>query len=102
MIPNFDHISEPNKYIMARKMILSYVHQVIKDKKLNQNDIAEQMRIKPASLSRMLKGDFPVTLDMLLKMCDVVGCYPFIIDKDSDDDLVKAMKERWLSQNSAN
>lgn len=102
MIPNFDHISEPDKYIMARKMILSYIHQVIKDKKIVQNEIAEQMGIKPASLSRMLRGDFPVTLDMLLKLCDIVGCYPFIISKEDNENIAGVMRDRWQYFNENN
>ena len=102
MIPKFDHISEPDKYIMARKMILSYIHQVIKDNKLVQNEIAEQMGIKPASLSRMLKGEFAPSLDLLLKLCDVIGCYSFIIDKESDDDLAVIMNNRWVAGRELN
>ena len=102
MIPNFDHISEPDKYVMARKMLLSYLQQVIKENKSIQNEIAEKMGIKPASLSRMLRGEFSPSLDLFLKLCDAIGCYHFIIEKESDDDLVKAMKERWMSQNSVN
>jgi transcriptional regulator with XRE-family HTH domain len=95
MIPNFNHISEPDKFIMARKMILSYIQQVIKDKNLIQNEIAEKMGIKSSSLSRMLKGEFSPSLDLLLKLCDAVGCYPFIIEKDANENLAGVMRDRW-------
>lgn len=79
----------------ARRMLCRYLFDTAKEKKITQAMIAERTGFTSANVSRMLSGKYPPTLDNFIKLADAIQAYIFVIDKDSNDDLVEMMKNRW-------
>lgn len=80
---------------MARKMLLDYLSQQIKEKGYTQEYLSKRTGFTQSNISRMLSAKYPPTLDNLLTLCDAANCYLFVIDKNADDDLCTMMRNRW-------
>jgi len=61
------------KVIEVRRSLLSEIRASAKDKGITQLEISERTGFSPNSVSRMLSGSYPPTLDSLIKLCDAVG-----------------------------
>jgi transcriptional regulator with XRE-family HTH domain len=83
------------KYKEARRMLLEYLRKVARDKNITHKEISDKTGFTPNNVSRMLMGRYPPTLDNFLRLAESCDVYFFLIDKDSDDDLVNIMRERW-------
>lgn len=83
------------KYKESRKMLLNYLRTVARDKKITHNEIAQATGFTPNNVSRMLMGRYSPGLDNFIRLCEACDVYIFVIDKDSDDELVDLMRERW-------
>jgi transcriptional regulator with XRE-family HTH domain len=81
--------------IEARRMLLAYLNELAKEKKLSTYKIAEMTGITQSNVYRILNGRYPPTLDTFLLLCQKLDCYIFIVDKNAEDDLVDKMKQRW-------
>ena len=81
--------------IEARKLILAYLKKRAEEKGITQLVISEKMGKTQSNISRMFAGKYPPTLDNLIDLANICECYVFVIDKNSDDDLCKIMKDRW-------
>ncbi len=79
----------------ARKMLLDYLTDRIKEKGITQEDLAKKTGFTQSNISRMLNAKYPPTLDNLLTLCEAANCYIFVIDKEADDDLCETMRNRW-------
>lgn len=90
------------KIIEARKMLLQYLQDRIKEKGITQEDLAGKTGFSQSNISRMLSAKYPPTLDNLLTLCDAADCYIFVIDKSADDDLCKMMRDRWNRSGQTN
>jgi len=82
------------KIIEARKLLLSHLWNVAQEQGMTQLDISELTGFSPNSVSRMLSGKFPPTLDSLLKLCDAIGVYIFLESKSSDSENATVMRNR--------
>ena len=87
--------AKDEKIIEARKLICKYLCDIAREKKLSTYKIADMTGFKQQNVSRMLRGLYAPTLDNLLRLCEAIQCYVFVIDKEADDDLVEMMKCRW-------
>ncbi len=84
------------KYKEARRLQCRYLAELAKEKGLTQSQIAEKTGFTQNNVSRMLSGTYSPSLDNFMRLCEAIGVYIFIIDKDHpDDDLVETMKNRW-------
>jgi len=83
------------KYKKARVLQLQYLSKLAKEKGITQDEIAEKTGFTRNNVCRMLSGRYSPSLDNFMRLCEAINCYLFIIDKNSDNDMVKLMKERW-------
>jgi transcriptional regulator with XRE-family HTH domain len=79
----------------ARKMLLEYLTEQIKEKGITQDELSKKTGFTQSNISRMLNAKYPPTLDNLLTLCEAANCYLFVIDKEADDDLCDMMRNRW-------
>lgn len=87
------------KYYQARKMLCEYIRETAEEKGIDYNTIATHTGFSSSNISRMLSGKYSPSLDNFIKLCDAVGLYLFIIDKDSEGELVDMMRNRWGKPN---
>jgi len=59
-------------YKQERIRLLSRIAEIAKQKQITHDVIAERMGVMRTSVSRMLSGKFPPTLDNFLMLCDAV------------------------------
>lgn len=83
------------KITEARKMLCQYLSLVAKEKGLSTYKIAEITGFKQQNVSRMFAGRYAPSLDNFIKLCDAIGVYIFILEKESQDDLAQIMRDRW-------
>lgn len=83
------------KIYEARKLLCKHLASLAKEKNISHETIAEKTGFSRSNVSRMLSAKYSPTLDNFMKICEAIDVYFFIIDKDSKDDLVKTMKNRW-------
>lgn len=83
------------KIIEARILLCQYLGHIARKKGLSTYKIAELTGFKQTNVHRMLAGKYAPSLDNLIKLCDALQIYIFIIDKNAEDDLAQLMKERW-------
>ena len=83
------------KIIEARKLLCQYLRDQAKEKGLSTYKIAELTGFEQPNVHRMMSGHHSITLDNFIILCDVIQCYVFIVEKESDDDLAKLMRNRW-------
>lgn len=92
----------PEKYIEARKILLSFIADQAKEKGITHEQIAEITGFDRSNVGRMLSGKYAPTLDNFLRLAEAVNVYFFLAYKDSDDDLVEIMKNRHKRQSDEN
>ena len=84
-----------DKFKLASKMLCGHLRDIAKAKGMTHDMIVEKTGFTQGNISRMFSGKFSPSLDNFLKLAEAVDAYIFVSNKDADDDLVKAMKERW-------
>jgi len=84
-----------NKIQTARKMLLDYLKDQIKEQKITQEYLSQKTGFTQSNISRMLSGKYPPSLDNFIQLCEAANCFIFIIDKLADDDLADMMRNRW-------
>lgn len=82
------------KYQEARKILLRFLSDQAKAKGITHEQIAEKTGFDRSNVGRMLAGKFSPTLDNFMKLAEAVGVYFFLSDKESEEDLVKLMRDR--------
>ena len=83
-------------------LIVKYLFEVAKLNSITQKDIEAATGIDQANLSKMLNGQHCPSLDTFIKICDVVGVFLFIEDKQSNKPLAQLMRERWENPDQEN
>ena len=90
------------KIIEARKMLCRYLGDTARERGISTYEIAEKTGFDRPNVSRMLNGHYAPTMDNFIKLCDAIGVYIFIVDKEGEGDLVEMMKERWKRKGDDN
>lgn len=90
------------KYKESRIMLCRYLFDIAREKGISQEEIARRTGFTQANVSRMLSGKYAPTLDNFLKLATAVDCFFFIQDKESDDDIVQLMHDRFGLSKSRN
>lgn len=83
------------KIVEARIMLCNYLASLAKEKGLSTYKLAEMTGFKQPNVHRMLAGKYSPSLDNFIKLCDAIGVYIFILEKESQDDLAQIMRDRW-------
>lgn len=84
-------------------MLCSYLQEVATKHNVTHDMIAERTGFQRSNVSRMLSGKYSPSLDNFIKLCDAIGVYLFIIDKDSTgSDLAETMRTRWKREGESN
>ncbi len=69
---------------------------------LTQTQVAEKAGLGFRTVQRIEAGDFIPDGKSLVKMSRALDCYFFLSEKESDEDFVKIMRERWTRPNTHN
>jgi transcriptional regulator with XRE-family HTH domain len=93
---------QDQKIIEARKLLLSHLWNVAQENGMTQLEISERTGFSPNSISRMLSGKFPPTLDSLLKLCEAIGVYIFLESKSSKSKNATMMRNRHKRKGDEN
>lgn len=91
-----------DKYIEARRILLRFVSEQAKAKGITHEQIASKTGFDRSNVGRMLAGRFSPTLDNFLRLAEAVEVYFFLSDKESEEDLVKLMRDRHLRESDHN
>lgn len=78
----------------ARKLLCAHLGELAKEQGLTHQQIADATGFQRNSVTRMLSGRFPPTLDSFLKLCDAIGVYIFVEPKDADTEMATLMRNR--------
>lgn len=91
-----------NKIKEARLLIVKYLFEVAKQNGITQKEIQAATGIDQANISKMLSGQHCPNMDTFLKICDVVGVYIFIEEKNSKEPIAEIMRRRWERPDQSN
>ncbi len=83
------------KYREASKLLCHYLRKLAVEKKITQEHLAVKTGFSSTNVNRMLSGKHAPTLHNFLKLAEAIDTYFFVIDKNSEDDLVETMKNIW-------
>lgn len=69
---------------------------------MTQEELAEKMGVQRSTISKIEDGKWNFGIDTLTLFAAHLDCYLFMIEKDSDSDVAKEMRERWTRENDSN
>ena len=78
-----DNYKEASK--VGQEMILTYLKNRMKEKKVSQEKLAEILDVGVTTLWRIFKGKTQMPLGMYLEICGVLELRPYLIPAESDN-----------------
>ena len=91
----------PEYIAEIRKIIGSWLLDFRKEKGITQEQLAEQLGIGKATISKIESGKW-LSIEMLIKLSVELDFFIFLVEKDSKDDLATAMRDRWRRAHDEN
>ena len=85
----------------VRRIIGSWIKDFRKQKKLTQIQLANLLGITEGTVCKIENGKW-LSLEMLIKLSINLDFYIFLLEKNSDDDLVEIMRNRWIGTHQEN
>jgi transcriptional regulator with XRE-family HTH domain len=70
---------------VGQDLILTYLKNRMKEKKITQNKLAEILKVSVTTLWRVFKKESPMTLGMYLEICGALQLRPYLIPTESDN-----------------
>lgn len=83
----------------VRKIYGSWLRMLREDKGMSQQELADKMGLNQTTISKIEAGKWNFGIDTLTLFALHLDSYLFMIDKDSNSDLAKDMRERWKREN---
>lgn len=71
---NNNHVAKHTEYVDIREYIGMQIQERRKKLGLSQVDLAEKCGMIQATVSKIERGRFSVTVDMLQRICEVLNC----------------------------
>ena len=76
---------------IGQDLILTYLKDRMKEKKLTQNKLAEILQIGVTTLYRYFKKDTPMPLGVYLEICGALDLRPYLIPSERDNTVMQKM-----------
>lgn len=86
----------------ARDLIAGFIVNRRQQLGLTQAELAEKAGLGRATVERIESRKFLPDGKSLLKICHALDCFFFFAEKETDEPLIKAMRERWQRPNNNN
>lgn len=91
----------PEYIAHVRQIIGSWVAEFRKRKGMKQAELAKELGISFQTVSKIEAGKW-MSLEMLIKLSVHLDFYLFLIEKNSDDELAKTMRDRFRRAHDEN
>lgn len=85
----------PDAILEVRKLIGAHIRDLRIAKGLTQEDLAKEMGISRSTIAKIENGKWAFSVDTIVEFSHHLDFFLFLVDKKSDDDLAKTMRERW-------
>jgi len=85
----------PEYTLHARKLYGSWIKQLREQKSLTQQELADKIGISRTTINKIENGAWNFGIDTITILAVHLDFFIFFIEKDSEDDLAKQMRERW-------
>jgi len=76
---------------MGQDLILTYLKNRMKEKKVTQNKLAEILEVSVTTLIRYFKKETQMPLGVYLEICGVLELRPYLIPTESDNTEMQRM-----------
>jgi len=76
---------------IGQDLILTYLKDRMKEKKLTQNKLAEILQIGVTTLYRYFKKETPMPLGVYLEICGALDLRPYLIPSERDNTVMQKM-----------
>ena len=76
---------------MGQDLILTYLKNRMKEKKVTQNKLAEILQVSVTSLIRYFKKETQMPLGLYLEICGALELRPYLIPSESDNTEMQRM-----------
>lgn len=91
----------PEYVAEVRTIIGSWIKEMREEKKLSTQDLAIKLDVTISTINKIEQGKW-LSLEMLIKLSVILEFYPFLIPKNSNDELAVTMRNRWNQANQNN
>jgi transcriptional regulator with XRE-family HTH domain len=91
----------PEYISKIRQLIGDWIREFRKDKGLTQLDVSKMLGVNEATVSKIEAGKW-LSLEMLIKLSIHLDFYIFLLEKSSEDELAKVMRDRWRRAHEEN
>lgn len=68
----------------GQQLIFKFLKERMKENKITQTKLADQLNISVTTLIRYFKQETPMPLDVFLKICGVLQLRPYLVPSESD------------------
>ena len=69
---------------MGQDLILTYLKNRMKDKKVTQKKLSEILKVSVTTLIRYFKKETPMPLGIYLQICGALDLHPYLIPSEDD------------------
>ena len=85
----------PEYILETRKIYGSWIKLLREGKGWSQQELSDKIGISQSTITKIENGRWNFGIDTITVLAVHLDFFVFFLEKDSEDDLAKSMRERW-------